>query len=69
MKNRSKRVIATAVTILSVGLLPLPGLTRPSPYPPEPPQVENGEKPGEEPGGGNGCEPLNDQPEKDYDSV
>lgn len=62
MKNRSKKAIAALATILSIGLLPLPGLTIPNPYPPEPPEVETGE----EPGGGQGCEPLNDHPEKDY---
>lgn len=62
MKNRSKKAIATVVTVLSIGLLPLSGPTIPAPNPPEPPEVENGE----EPGGGHGCEPLNNQPEKDY---
>ena len=65
MKNRSKKAIATIGTILSSGLLPLPGLTIPNPYPPEPSAVENGE----EPGGGHGCEPLNNRPEKDYHEV
>lgn len=65
MKNRSKKAIATIGTILSIGLLPLPGLSIPNPYPPEPPAVENGE----EPGGGHGCEPLSDVPEKSSDEV
>ena len=65
MKNRSKKAIATIGTILSIGLLPLPGLSIPNPYPPEPPEVENEE----EPGGGQGCEPLNNQPEGENKKV
>lgn len=65
MKNRSKKAIATIATILSIGLLPLTGLTIPDPYPPEPPEVENGE----EPGGGQGCEPLSDIPEDENQRV
>lgn len=65
MKNRSKKAIVTIGTILSIGLLPLPGLSIPNPYPLEPPTVETGE----EPGGGHGCEPLSDKPEKEYPHV
>ncbi len=59
MKNRSKKAIATIGTILSIGLLPLSGLSIPNPYPPEPPEVETGEVPAD----GDGCEPLSDVPE------
>ena len=65
MKNKSKKAIATVVTILSIGLLPLSGPTIPAPYPLEPPKVENGEEPGD----GQECEPLSDRPDKENDKV
>lgn len=65
MKNISKKVIITVAAILSIGLIPLSGPVIPATYPPEPPEVENGE----EPGGGHGCEPLSDQPDREDDRV
>ena len=56
MKNRSKKAIVTIGTILSIGLLPLPGLSIPNPYPLEPPTVETGEAGQEETGGDTGTE-------------
>lgn len=62
MKNKLKKIIVTTVSVLSIGILPLPGPTTPPPCPTEPLESESGE----EPGGGNGCEPLSDEPEIDY---
>lgn len=62
MKNKFKRIIVTAVSVLSIGMLPLSGSTLPAPCPAEPFESENSEKPV----GGNGCEPLSDEPEIDY---
>lgn len=65
MKNRSKKAIATVVTVLSIGLLPLSGPTIPAPNSPEPPEVENEEEPGD----GQECEPLSDRPDKENGKV
>lgn len=59
MKNKFREAIITAVFALTIGMLPLPGPTVPTPYPPEPPATEDGE----EPGGTPGCEPQNDGPD------
>lgn len=61
MKNKFKKAIITTVSALSISLLPLPELAVPTLFPPEPFESESGE----ELGGGNGCEPLNDKPKLD----
>ncbi len=58
MKKNFREAIITAVFALSIGMLPLPRPTVPTPYPPKPPAAEDGEEPGGEPG----CEPQNDDP-------
>lgn len=62
MKNKFKKVIVTTVSVLSIGVLPLSEPMTPAPYHTEPYESESGE----EPGSGNGCVPLNDEPEIDY---
>lgn len=62
MKNKFKKIIVTAVSVLSVSMLPLSGPASPTPYPPESLESESGE----EPGGGEGCKPLNDDLELDH---
>ena len=57
MKNKFKKAIITTVSVLSISLLALPELAVPSPCPPEPFETDSGEEPGD----GNGCEPLSDR--------
>ena len=63
MKKNFREAIITAVFALSIGMLPLPGPTAPTPYPPESSTAEDEEVPGGEPE----FKPLNDKP--DFDKV
>jgi len=65
MINKFKKVIATTVSVLSISMIPLSGPAAPGLCSPGPVESDSGE----EPGGGNGCEPLSDEPEIEYVDV